>query len=763
MSEPQPVAARRLVLEGRVQGVGFRPFVFRLARRHRLCGWVYNDAGSVHVLAEGDSGELARFTEELLSEAPPLARPRLVKSEPASSEGCREFCIRTSHTQSVPRVHLPPDCFLCDDCLAELRDPSARRYRYPFINCTQCGPRYTIIRALPYDRVNTTMAEFPLCPDCRGDYLDPGNRRFHAEPLACATCGPELRFQDSEGRCNGNEPALAAGVAALRRGAIVAVRGIGGYHLLCDATDAAAVRRLRERKHRPDKPLAVMVPLAGADGLARARQLATLNEAQGQLLRDPMRPIVLAPRANAAPLVEEIAPGLNEVGLMLPYSPLHHLLLGDFGGPLVATSANISGEPVLTEPGDVERRLGAVADAFLHHNRAIERPADDPVFRNIAGKMRPLRLGRGDAPLELALPFRLQNPMLGVGAFLKNTVALAWEDRVIVSPHLGDLSSPRSRQVFRKLVEDLQDLYGVSAKSIACDAHPDFPNSRWARQSGLECVPVHHHYAHASAAAGELGLRETVICFAWDGVGLGADGTLWGGEALVGSPGGWRRAASFRLFHPPGGERAALEPWRSALALCWEAGVPAPAELAADPLLHRAWRQGIHCPATSAVGRLFDAAAALTGVVTRSSYEAQAPMMLEALSTEPGKALELPLVQDRASVWRSDWSPLVPLLADTALAPAERAACFHASLAHALLAQAKRIRAIEDTDTVILAGGVFQNAVLSGRASALLESEGFNVRIPQELPVNDAAISYGQIIEAAARLRRTSRDSGRPV
>jgi hydrogenase maturation protein HypF len=423
---------------------------------------------------------------------------------------------------------------------------------------------------------------------------------------------------------------------------------------------------------------------------------------------------------------------------------------------VVATSGNISGEPVLTDATEVEQRLGDVVDAFLHHNRPIQRPADDPVFRFIGNTMRPIRIGRGNAPLELQLPFQLPKPMLATGAFLKNTVALAWQDRVVVSPHIGDLASPRGQQVFQQVAADLQNLYGVHAEAIACDVHPDFPNTRWAKRSGLPVFEVHHHHAHASAAAAECNVRGDCLCFTWDGVGLGEDGTLWGGEALLGQPGQWRRFASLRPFRLPGGERAALEPWRSALGVCWESGADWQPRGESDlGLLQHAWRRGLNAPVTSAAGRLFDAAAALTGVADTCSFEGQGPMQLEALCQRAGEPVPLPLSQDAAGIWRTDWSPLINMLTDERQTVAARAERFHASLAHALLAQAQLARNIHGVAQVALSGGVFQNAVLTRQVQELLTAAGFAVHIPAQLPVNDAGISYGQIIEAANALRES--------
>lgn len=748
-----PLAARRWKIEGRVQGVGFRPFVFRLAQQYGLRGWVCNGRRGVEVVAEGPEADLGAFGRDLLSRAPPLARPERIADESIAPPHSADFRIRDSDTLGAPRVQVPPDQSACADCLAEMRDPRARRFQYPFINCTQCGPRYTIIRALPYDRSNTTLADFPLCAACASEYTEPLDRRFHAQPLACPSCGPRLYWHDNGCELHTSAAALAACIAALRSGRIVAVRGVGGYHLMCDAANTSAVDALRARKHRPAKPLAVMVPLAGDDGLDFVRRLAMLSSDESAALLDPTRPIVLVKRRHDAPIAPSVAPQLAELGLVLPYSPLHHLLLQELGLALVATSANRSGEPVLTDPHDVERHLSSVADAFLHHDRPIERPADDPVMRPLAGRVRPIRLGRGSAPLELALERPLERPLLALGAFLKTTVTLAWDDRAIVSPHIGDLSTPRSRRVLHEVAASLQALYGVRAESVACDAHPDFPTNRWARDCGLPVTTVFHHHAHASAVAGEFGVKEPMLCFTWDGVGYGEDGTLWGGEAFVGLPGRWQRAASWRPFALLGGARAVLQPWRTALSLCWEAGriwPGAPSNI--DPLLRQAFDHRWQTPQSSAVGRLFDAAAALLGLVAATRFEAQAPMLLETLAHEsPSTAIELPLRADAQGVLRSDWAPLLDLLLDESVDTAQRATAFHASLVQALVRQALALHARYPFRQVGLSGGVFQNRLLTEAAQAALSQCGFEVLIPAVLPMNDAGISYGQVIEAAGK------------
>ncbi len=745
-------AAQLWRVGGRVQGVGFRPFVYRLAHRYLLTGWVRNVGGEVDIFAQGQAQGLQMFGDALLSRAPPAAAPRLIERVSVPGELTGEFRILASTSGTELHVHVPADLFTCDECLAELHDPQARRYRYPFINCTQCGPRYTLIRAMPYDRANTTLDRFALCRDCAAEYADPLDRRFHAEPLACAACGPGLRWRAAVD-IDGNAPALAAALASLRAGQIIAVRGVGGYHLLCDACNEDAVALLRARKGRPTKPLAVMVPWRGHDGLDYARELAQLSLTEAEALRGAVRPIVLTRRSAQASLAQSIAPGLRDLALMLPYSPLHHLLLEDFGAALVATSGNLSGEPVLTEPEELQARLTGVADGFLHHDRPIARPADDPVIRVVGGIARPVRLGRGMAPLELQLPRRVPVPLLAVGAYLKTTVALAWEDRAVVSPHIGELASPRGREVFAQVARDLQQLYGVRAQRIAHDAHPGFPNTRWARDSGLPTHAVWHHHAHAAAVAGEYPDDAPLLCFTWDGLGLGPDHTLWGGEALWGRPGAWTRVASIRPFRLPGGERAAREPWRSALALCWECGEAWPeGESLGGPLLRSAWESGVNAPSTTSVGRLFDAAAALLGVCLHASYEGQAPMCLEALCVDATAPMALPLTRDSDGIWRSDWAPLLRALLHTHVDPAARAAMFHASLAHVVCEQALAVRNDTGVARVGLSGGVFQNRILTEQVQALLTAAGFEVLIPQRLPINDAAISFGQLIETGALL-----------
>jgi hydrogenase maturation protein HypF len=667
------------------------------------------------------------------------------------------FHIAPSSAALEPQISVPPDFFCCPDCLAELADAGDRRHRYAFINCTQCGPRYTLIEALPYDRPNTTMRSFDLCADCRREYEDPLDRRFHAEPVACPKCGPHLDFvvADGSGAIAGDdEAALAAAVAVLRAGRVLAVKGIGGYHLMCDARSEPAVRRLRERKRRPDKPLAVMYPWRGAGGLSAVEDSFDFEPAARAALLDPARPIVLLRTGARLDLAPQVAPGLREVGVFLPYSPLHQLLLGGFGGPLVATSGNVSGEPVLTDAAEATARIAHVADAFLHHDRPIVRPADDSVVRVIAGRARPIRSGRGMAPLELELTRSLPEPVLAVGGHLKATVALAWGRRVVVSPHIGDMGTLRSEQVFERVAADLQKLYDVRAAVVVCDAHPDYATSRWARACGLPVATVLHHHAHASALLAEHGcLEEQAIVFAWDGVGLGGDGTLWGGETFIGRAGHWQRRASLRPFRLPGGDKAGRAPWRSAAALYWEMGEECPVAVP-DPIVRGAWERRLNAPQSSAAGRVFDAAAAVILGVGETSFEGQGPMWLEALAQPTDEFPQMSLRPDAAGLLRIDWAPLMAWLRErSGLDAATRAGAVHAAFADAIVRVAEAQRDAMRCAVVGLTGGVFQNRLLSELAAARLAESGFRVLLPALVPANDGGLSYGQVADFVGRSR----------
>jgi len=790
------LSSLKITITGQVQGVGFRPFIYRLAKQFHLHGWVKNHSGEVIVLAQGSERNLERFQQAVLSRHPPLAIPEIASAEAVTSDPLSEFVIAESVSSEHAQRHIPPDFFTCNDCLAELSRPQERRYRYPFINCTQCGPRYTIIRDLPYDRPNTSMADFPLCHDCHQQYSNTLDRRFHAQPLACAQCGPQLHFisgntvnnrdnhqETTSTAITGNEASLAAAVNALKQGQILAVKGVGGYHLMCDATNEQAVQRLRARKHRPDKPLAVMFSVSGHNELEQLKHYCTPSETESKLLISPQRPIILIP-ANKVParkerLAPSINPGLNEVGAMLAYSPLHYLILNDFGLPVVATSGNLSGEPVLTDNVQAQRRLNKIADVFLQHNRPILRPADDSVMRVIADKKRLFRIGRGLAPLELQhrqinLPYTIKKPLLAVGGQMKNTIALAWNNRVVISPHIGELDSKRSIEVFAQVIDDLCHLYRVKPEQIICDAHPDYYSSRYAekyaRAQNIPLLKVQHHKAHASILSGEFGdnfdnRSGAWLVFTWDGTGLGDDHSIWGGEGFYGQAGHWQRVCSIKPFYLQGGDKAAREPWRSACALLWENNLSYTPSDTTDrksgrsqaervTLAFQAWSKRLNTIPATSMGRLFDAASALLGLGENSSFEGQGPMLLEACLSQD-KLLQdrhtnepsaLPLYRHQELIL-ADWTKLLSMLRDNKQTAAQRALNFHQSIAETLIAQARKIKAIKGDFRVGLSGGVFQNKYLTEYILQRLKEEGFQAYLPQTVPYNDAGLAFGQIIE----------------
>lgn len=750
--------ARHYVLTGIVQGVGFRPFVYRLACTYQLQGWIRNQSGQAHIWAQGLPAAVAAFEAALITQAPPLAKPTLQQTQTVSPDKLSDFQILSSclDAEANAPIHVPLDYNTCPACQRELLDPANRRYHYPFTHCTDCGPRYTLLHQLPYDRAHTTLAEFALCSDCQREYITPANRRFHAQPIACPRCGPQLNWYQCEtGQHLTAQLALVAALDALKSGQIVAVKGIGGYHLMMDARCSEAIQRLRQRKPRPDKPLAVMFPAGGTDELAHIQKAVILTRLEADYLRSAQRPIVIAPIRDGCGLAPELTPGLRELGVFLPYSPLHYLLLEQLATPLVATSANISGEPVLTDPIEAQQRLQPITPCFLHHNRPIARPAEDAVFRRIDNQMRPIRLGRGGSPLEWEIAFMtIPTPTLALGGHIKNTIALAWDHRIVISPHIGDLDSVRGQTIFKQTMQDLQRLYRVTAQQLICDAHPRYASSRWAKQQHLPLITVYHHAAHASALVAEHWTPGPWLVFTWDGTGYGADHQLWGGEALLGCPGNWQRFASVRQFAVPGGDQASREPWRCAASLCWEAGVAwpdCPVDTHLSNLLKQAWQAGLNCPRTSAIGRLFDAAASLLGIVHKASYDGQGPQQLEQRSFTPLPEMPaLPLEQDQNGLWRLNWQPLLSLFMDKTRTIEERAAQFHSYLAHSILRVALQAKSQYAITQIGLTGGVFQNRLLTEYTAKLLRQQGFSVALPQRLPSNDGGLSFGQIIEAFA-------------
>jgi hydrogenase maturation protein HypF len=758
------VSRVRARIEGTVQGVGFRPYVYRLAGELGVAGHVLNDARGVVVEAEGRSDIVECFLARLPLEAPPLSRVERMTAEQLEELGERGFSIRGSREGGEPRAAVTPDSATCADCLAELFDPANRRFRYPFTNCTNCGPRFTIVRDVPYDRPNTTMSAFEMCPACRAEYGDPADRRFHAQPNACPDCGPQVRLVYAGGDEAGDpgaRDAVEATARALLDGAIVALKGIGGFHLACRADEEAAVAELRARKHREDKPFALMAP-----DLAAAGELVHLTPPEEELLLDRARPIVLARRLPDARVAGSVAPTSTELGVMLPYSPLHHVLLADAATTLVMTSGNVSDEPIAYRDEDARERLADIADLFLLHDRPIETRTDDSVVRLAEGRPLFLRRSRGYVPNATRLPVDCDRQLLACGAELKNTFAVAKGETAWIGHHVGDLQNYETLRSFAIGIEHFRRLFAVEPDVVVHDLHPEYLSTKYARElDGVALVGVQHHHAHLAACLAEHGEAGPAVGAIFDGTGYGGDGTVWGGELLSGGLARCERAGRLLGVRMPGGEAAIRQPWRMACA--WLAASfddPPRPPRTLRPLVRPAhWSHaaelagtGVASPLTTSVGRLFDAVAALCGVRAEVNYEGQAAIELEAaLDPAEESAYPLPLGDDREGGLVLDARPAIrSVMADLerAVEVATIAARFHNGLA-AATADACAVAAGRcGADRVVLSGGVFQNRHLLARTSALLADRGLRVLTPTRLPPNDGAIAYGQLAVAAARL-----------
>jgi hydrogenase maturation protein HypF len=836
--QPEIVKLRRLRVEihGAVQGVGFRPFVYRLATDLALTGWVINDTQGVFIEVEGPDATLRQFLERIPAEVPPRAIVQSIESDWLEPAGFERFDIRHSDNTGAKTVLVLPDIATCPDCLVELSDPADRRRHYPFTNCTNCGPRFTIIEALPYDRPNTTMRRFTLCPACRAEYENPLDRRFHAQPNACPNCGPRLALWTmDDGRWTTaaeDDDALRQAADALRTGRIVAIKGLGGFHLMADAGNDAAIRRLRESKPRRAKPFAIM-----ARDLAQVQALCSVPPAAEALLTSPEAPIVLLEKRsgirdqgsgdrnpemegqNPSSIVsrppfsvsDEVAPDNPNLGIMLPYTPLHHLLLRETGFPVVATSGNLSDEPICTDETEAMQRLGHIADVFLVHDRPIARHVDDSVAWIVRDVPRLLRRARGYAPLPVTLQHDVPT-ILAVGAHLKNTVALSVGRHVFISQHIGDLETPEALAAFERVIADFQRLYEAQPVAIAHDLHPEYLSTKWAREHGglriaddsprsaaerdsgfagdphwsirnpqsaiRYLFPVQHHHAHLAACLAENAVAGPALGVTWDGTGYGADGTIWGGEFLLGDASGFERLAHLRPFRLPGGDAAVKEPRRAALALLWELRGDAALEmedlapiralrLTERKLLAQMLAKGINAPITTSAGRLFDGIAALIGLHQQVSFEGQAAMALEFtadrceraaypidLTNDGGRRTEDGAYTPSSGLrppFVLDWRPLLDaVLADLhrGVSPGIMAARFHNALVGAILAVAE----VSGERRVALTGGCFQNRLLTERAAERLERAGFEVLLHRQVPPNDGGISLGQVAIAAAQL-----------
>ncbi|UJB45516.1 carbamoyltransferase HypF [Streptomyces sp. A1-5] len=778
-------ARHRIIVRGIVQGVGFRPFVHGLATELGLAGHVSNTGEGVVAEVEGPPGVLHRFGARLRAEAPPLAVVEAVDGQDIEVTGGTGFTILPSRTGGPARTLVAPDAATCDACLAELTDPADRRYRHPFVTCTHCGPRFTIVRALPYDRAQTTMADFPMCPRCAAEYADPADRRFHAQPVACHDCGPRLRLlaHGPDGPAGPPRPLPGDPVAGARRllaeGAIVAVKGLGGYHLVCDAQDDRAVAELRRRKARGDKPFALMVrQLADVEGLV---ELGTEERA---LLTGSVRPIVLLRRrpggpAPGAPAVSDhVAPGCPDLGLMLPYTPLHHLLFGLPGDPqgprlLVMTSGNVSGDPLVTDDADALVRLTHLADAWLAHDRAIQVPCDDSVVRISDGAPLYVRRSRGCAPYPVPLPVPVR-PALATGGDLKTVLCLGEGHRAWLSAHIGDMDDLATQLAFERAAEHLATLTGVRPRLLATDRHPGYRTGQWAHRHtrGRPLVRVQHHHAHIASTMAEHGLdgSRPVIGVAFDGTGYGDDGAVWGGEVLLADYAGYRRFAQLGYVPQPGGDGAVRRPYRMALAHLHAAGLPWTPDLppvAACPpdelqLLARQLERNLNCAPTSSMGRLFDAVSSLAGICHHAGYEAQAAAALEAAARAAGDdrgpgytfGLRTGTPGDGGAALVADPAPVLAAVIEDVRAgtgPAPVAARFHAAVARLVRRCCGLARERTGLSTVALTGGVFVNTLLAETAARMLRQDGFTVLRHRLVPPNDGGLALGQLLVAARR------------
>ena len=748
----------RVTIRGAVQGVGFRPFIYRLATGMGLAGWISNTLQGVSIEVEGTQEQLGAFLLGIERKKPPHAFIQSLEPSFLDPAGYTDFTILDSDTSGAATVVVLPDIAVCPDCLKEIFTPGERRYRYPFTNCTNCGPRFSIIEALPYDRPHTSMKAFAMCTACRAEYENPRDRRFHAQPIACPVCGPHLELWDREGvPLTTHDDALRAATDAIRQGRIVAVKGLGGLQLMVDARNDETVKRLRELKYREEKPFALMYP-----SLKRAAQDCGITDLEARLLASPEAPIVLLQRsASASGIAPTVAPQNPYLGVMLPYTPLHHLLMAELGFPVVATSGNLSDEPICIDEQQALKRLGSIADLFLVHNRPIVRHVDDSIVRIMMGREIVLRRARGYAPL----PIRIKHPLQAsqaVGAHLKNAVALANGQDAVISQHIGDLETEAAYEAFQNVIDDLKRLYALSPATVACDAHPDYLSTRYAGETGLPLVSVQHHLAHVLACMAENELDGPVMGVSWDGTGYGLDGTIWGGEFLLVGERQVSRIAHFRPFSLPGGDKAVKEPRRTALGILHSlygdqvfqrddlAPLMAftPQELA---ILRTMLARNINCPLTTSVGRLFDAVAAIAGLCRQIRFEGQAAMALEfalsGIETDEAYPFDLDVSSSPGLLkWERVFEEAVHDAA-RGVPVGMISAKFHNGLVEAVIA----VAGLAGIERVVLTGGCFQNRYLTERAVTCLQAAGFRPYWHQRVPPNDGGIALGQLVAASQR------------
>lgn len=752
----------RVIVEGAVQGIGFRPFVYRLARSLGIAGTVSNTPAGVAIEAEGLPADVRQFLCRLKTERPPLSRVENLRVVDLPPRGDCRFSIATSDSNGQTSAFVMPDIAVCAECLRELRDPAERRYRYPFINCTHCGPRFSIMHAIPYDRPNTTMRSFRMCAQCRIEYEDPGDRRFHAQPIACPACGPEISVWNAAGEvyASGHD-ALQMAATEIRAGRIVALKGLGGFQLIVDARDARAVARLRMRKHRDEKPFAVLYP-----DLEALRADSAVSSLESSLLMSPESPIVILRRSRRAHVADNIAPNVATIGALLPYTPLHHLLMDEIGFPVVATSGNISDEPICIDEYEALDRLGGIADFFLVHNRPIARQMDDSIVRVIGGREVVLRRARGYAPLPVNCG-EDGPPVLAVGAHLKNTVAISNGPNIFLSQHIGDLETVTAHDAFLHEIQSLQHLFNTTPQHVASDLHPGYLSAKYAQDCGVPVSTVQHHYAHVLACMAEHKLNGPVLGVSWDGAGLGTDGTIWGGEFLRADRDTFERVAHLREFQLLGGDQAAREPRRAALSILadtYDSFLPIESlptlrafDVSERAVLISMLARKLYSPLTTSAARLFEAVASIMGASQRASFEGQAAMALEALfiADAPSNQRYTFEVVKRNGCMVLDWAPLVRAIVHDVLGGVPRehiATGFHHALSEAVVEIAQRVGERD----VVLSGGCFQNAALSECTIKGLQARGFHPYWHRFVPPNDGGIALGQALYALHRVNKGS-------
>lgn len=751
----EEVKRAKVLVRGIVQGVGFRPFIHRLAQVYGLKGWVLNSTEGVVIEVEGEEGRIKGFISDISYKAPPLARIERVESNFLPPVGYQSFLIQESKENGDGFVLISPDICICEDCLSELFTPGDRRFNYPFINCTNCGPRFTIIKDIPYDRHKTTMEVFKMCPSCEEEYHNPADRRFHAQPNACPVCGPEIWLVRDGEIIARKEDAIRLTQRFLSQGEIVAIKGIGGFHLACDATNDTAVKRLRERKRRSNKPFAVM----SAD-ISKVKEYCYIVEGEEQLLLSPQRPIVLLRRKPDSPISKEVAPNNNYLGVMLPYSPIHYLLFNQDFKPLalVMTSGNMSEEPICIDNDDALEKLSPLADAFLLHNRDIYIRCDDSVTRLFEGKEFIIRRSRGYAPLPIRLDFELE-PILACGAHLKNTFCLTKGNYAFLSHHIGDLENEETLNSFEKGIEHFKRIFRVNPKAVACDLHPDYLSTRYALETGLKLIYVQHHHSHIASCMAENGIKEKVIGVAFDGTGYGLDGEVWGGEFLVCDFAHFERYAHLAYVPLPGGEVAIKKPYRMTLSYLYNFMSDYPymnliPHKEVEVIIKQIERR-INSPLTSSVGRLFDAVSSLLGVCHFNTFEGEAAISLEMIADEgveedyPWRIVESsPIIIDPSPLFRAMIQDIKRDIEVSIIS-----AKFHNSVAQMIKEVCSLIRKVTGLNRVVLSGGVFQNVFLLKRALEKLRKGGFEVFIHHLVPCNDGGISLGQALVANFKLK----------